>query len=179
MSNRDVFISYTTVDEAWAEWVAETLETHKVSVALQSWDSLPGTNFVTWINHQLAQAKFVMPLYSEQYFASDWCIKEWTSALALASLLPVRITPCTVPPVLSPIVYVDLFGVDAKIARSRLCRAVGVEQSPRFARRGFPGGGSDWRPPRSGAWAQIAAIEAIAHHVPHGHDDGDDDDDDF
>jgi TIR domain len=42
----DFFISYTSADEAWAEWIAWVLEAAGFSVTVQKWDFRPGSNFV-------------------------------------------------------------------------------------------------------------------------------------
>ena len=43
---RDVFVSYTSADRAWAEWIGWQLKQAGLSVVLQAWDMLPGGDFV-------------------------------------------------------------------------------------------------------------------------------------
>jgi hypothetical protein len=38
----DFFISYTSADRAWAEWIAYVLEEEGLSVVVQAWDFRPG-----------------------------------------------------------------------------------------------------------------------------------------
>jgi hypothetical protein len=45
VASRD-FLSYTGTDQAWAEWIAQTLEQAGYSVILQAWDFRPGDNFI-------------------------------------------------------------------------------------------------------------------------------------
>ena len=40
----DFFISYTSVDETWAEWIAWIIEAAGFSVTVQKWDFRPGSN---------------------------------------------------------------------------------------------------------------------------------------
>jgi hypothetical protein len=44
---RDFFISYTSADETWTEWIAWELEAAGYRVLIQAWDFRPGVNFVT------------------------------------------------------------------------------------------------------------------------------------
>lgn len=137
----DFFVSYTQPDEAWALWAAAVLEADGRSVAVQAWDSLPGQNFVAWISEQMATAGRTVALCSAAYFDSHWCTHEWTSALAGRKLIPLRVEECGLPPVLAPITYSDLFGVDETVARRRVLEAVGLAKRDRRS-RGFPGVGS-------------------------------------
>lgn len=41
----DFFVSYTQADQAWAEWIAWTLEEDGHQVLVQAWDFVPGTNW--------------------------------------------------------------------------------------------------------------------------------------
>ena len=43
---KDFFISYSTVDLSWAQWIAVQLERANHTTVLQAWDFRPGTNFV-------------------------------------------------------------------------------------------------------------------------------------
>jgi hypothetical protein len=40
------FISYTSANERWAEWIGWILEEQGFSVRLQAWDFAAGSNFV-------------------------------------------------------------------------------------------------------------------------------------
>lgn len=42
----DSFISYTSADRTWAEWIAWTLEQAGYQVIVQDWDFEPGDNFM-------------------------------------------------------------------------------------------------------------------------------------
>jgi hypothetical protein len=42
----DFFVSYTSADKAWAEWIGYVLEEEGFAVDIQVWDFRPGNNFV-------------------------------------------------------------------------------------------------------------------------------------
>jgi TIR domain len=46
VASKNFYVSYTGADQAWAEWIAETLEQDGYSTVLQVWDFRPGENFV-------------------------------------------------------------------------------------------------------------------------------------
>jgi TIR domain len=50
------FVSYTSADRAWAEWVAWQLEQAGFRVIIQAWDFEPGDNFVVRMRDALEQA---------------------------------------------------------------------------------------------------------------------------
>jgi hypothetical protein len=135
----DFFVSYTGADEAWATWVAAALEKAGRTVSLQAWDSPAGTNFVVWINEQMAAARWTIAICSPAYFDSHWCAQEWTGALAGMKLIPLRVADCPLPPVLATVSYRDLYGVDEDAARRRLWEATGLARPARLS-TGFPGG---------------------------------------
>jgi TIR domain len=45
MERLDFFISYTTADRNWAEWIAWQLENVGYKCHIQAWDFIPGSNF--------------------------------------------------------------------------------------------------------------------------------------
>jgi hypothetical protein len=44
---RDFFVSYTQVDQAWAEWIAWVLEENEYQVLIQAWDMVAGSNWIS------------------------------------------------------------------------------------------------------------------------------------
>ncbi|WP_101832847.1 TIR domain-containing protein [Frankia canadensis] len=132
-----VFVSYTAADEAWAKWVATILEEAGLTARIQVWDSTPGTNFIQWMNTQLAEARWTVALYSKAYFESQWCTAEWTASLARQTLLPIRLERVEPPATLQVITWVDLFNLDERLAKEKVLHAVGMQVMPRLAT--FPG----------------------------------------
>jgi hypothetical protein len=77
---RDFFISYTSTDRAWAEWVAWQLEDEGWTTVLQAWDFSPGDNFIQRMRDALEQADRTIALLSPAYLASPYGTDEWTGA---------------------------------------------------------------------------------------------------
>jgi tetratricopeptide (TPR) repeat protein len=128
---RGFFVSYTGADQAWAEWIADQLEAAGHTTMLQAWDFRPGENFILRMNQALEQADRVVAVLSPAYFGSAYATDEWTAALVRDPtgrdrLLPVRIEPCKLPPLIANRVYVDLVGQDERAAAARLL--AGIEQ---------------------------------------------------
>ena len=134
----DFFVSHAGADRAWAEWVAWQLTDAGYTVELDVWDWATGQNFVLAMSDALARCDRVVALFSAAYFERDrYTSDEWTAAMlhvpgtGQGRLVPVRVQelpPVDMPPVLRPLVFADLFGVDAAEARRVLLEAV---QGPR------------------------------------------------
>jgi hypothetical protein len=144
-SGCDFFITYNRNDAEWAEWIAAELQRAGHCTRIQAWDFLPGDNFMAKMNSALEECRHVVGVLSEHYLASAFTTAEWTAAYRETILgrergfIPVRVSRCTPPPLLGPIVYIDLVGVDEAEARSRLLDGVAPssQRQPRLAR--FPG----------------------------------------
>jgi hypothetical protein len=138
---KDFFISYTGAAVAWAEWLAQTLEDAGYQTVLQAWDFRPGENFIQRMSEALTEAKRVVALLSPAYFGSEYTRDEWTAALVRARgqadrLLPVRIAPCRLPPLLANRIYIDLVDLQETQAKDQLT-------GRRAARPGQTGGPTD------------------------------------
>jgi hypothetical protein len=121
---RDFFVSNTSTDRAWAEWVA-------------------------W---QLEQADRTLALLSQAYLASPYATDEWTGAFLhdkdrKGRLLSVRVEACELPRLLATRVYIDLVG----LGRGRTGGTL-AEREPGFPgeRRAAGGGVGEPRFPAHG-----------------------------
>jgi TIR domain-containing protein/tetratricopeptide repeat protein/NB-ARC domain-containing protein len=145
----DFFVSHAGRDQAWAEWVAWHLVEAGYTVELDSWDWAVGENFVTRMHEALGAANRVVALFSSAYFEDlRYTTDEWTSALVKDDeggyrLVPVQVESCVVPPLLRPLLRVELFEVDeAEAARRLLAAARGPARpdgKPVFPGRGLAG----------------------------------------
>ena len=136
----DFFVSHAGADRAWAEWVAWQLMDAGYSVELDVWDWAAGQNFVTAMSDALERADRVVALFSSAYFERPrFTTLEWSSpfvkapGLAAGRLVPVRVEEVPahqVPPVLRPLVYCDIFGMDEEAARRALLTAVAGPKRP-------------------------------------------------
>ena len=129
------------------------------SVELDTWDWAPGRNFVTAMSDALDRAARVVALFSAAYFdRSRYTTEEWSAAVVHAPgaeqgrLVPVRVEEIAaelVPAVLRPLVFCDVFGVDAHQARRRLLEAVREPRRP-DGEPAFPGRAAGAGPGRLG-----------------------------
>jgi tetratricopeptide (TPR) repeat protein len=146
MASTEFFISYTGADQAWAEWIAETLERAGHSTVLQSWDFRPGENFIERMNAALADSERVVAVLSPAYFRSEYARDEWTAALVrdrgeADRLLPVRVAPVELPPLLANRIYIDLVDLQEPLAAERLIVGTQSGRARTAAKRPFPGAG--------------------------------------
>ena len=136
----DLFISHAGPDRAWAEWVAWQLEKAGYTVELDVWDWAAGRNFVTAMSDALERCHRVVALFSVSYVdRSRYTTEEWTAAflhdlgITEGKLVPVRVEAvpaADMPAVLRPLVFGDLFGLDADEARRVLLEAVAGPRHP-------------------------------------------------
>ncbi|MGA7872071.1 MAG: toll/interleukin-1 receptor domain-containing protein [Candidatus Binatus sp.] len=76
------FISYTAVDERWAEWVAFVLEEDGYSTRLQKWDFAARGNFVLEMQRAASESTHTIGILSPDYLNSRFVKPEWAAALA-------------------------------------------------------------------------------------------------
>lgn len=93
----DFFISYTSADRAWADWIAWELRQAGYSTIHQAWDFRPSANFVSEMKKALDQSNRTIAVYSPNYFHSGFSEDEWTAAFSDRSLVPVRVRDCEIP----------------------------------------------------------------------------------
>ena len=125
---RDFFISYTSQDKPWAEWIAAQLDAAGYTFFFQDWDFRPGSNFVAEMDKATRQADRTLLVLSAAYLTSGFAFSEWAAAFrqdptgSERRLLPVRIEPCEPGGLLAQIGYIDLVGSDAEQAKERLLK---------------------------------------------------------
>ncbi|MGH3799245.1 MAG: toll/interleukin-1 receptor domain-containing protein [Pseudonocardiaceae bacterium] len=56
----DFFISYSPADERWATWIAWQLEAAGHRTLLQSWNFVPGTNFIDFMDRGVRDSAVVV-----------------------------------------------------------------------------------------------------------------------
>lgn len=143
---RDFFISYTGADEAWAEWIAWTLEEEAgYTVTLQKWDFRAGSNFVLEMERATKEAKRTIAVLSPDYLNSRFGAPEWAAAFAKdpegmkRTLVPVRVRECDVEGLRKPIVYIDVVGLDEAAARRKLLADLKPGRGKPASKPAFPG----------------------------------------
>ena len=142
----DFFISRTSADAAWAQWIAWQLEASNYTVVIQDWDFAPGVNFVHKMQEASTDTERTIAVLSPRYFQSSFTEAEWTAAFYRDAsgeegrLLPIRIENFKPPGMFGPRNCLDLFHLDPDTARQRLLewieragkQRVKPEQEPAF-----------------------------------------------
>ena len=91
------FVSYTSADRQWAEWIAWQLEVAGYSTIIQAWDFLPGSNWVLNMKEATRTSERTVAVLSPDYLNSEFAQTEWAAAFAQdpsgkeRKLLPVRV----------------------------------------------------------------------------------------
>jgi tetratricopeptide (TPR) repeat protein len=141
----DFFVSYTSSDRPWAEWIAWVLEAAGYSVLVQAWDFGPGANFVLEMDRGATISARTVAVLSPAFLESRYTAPEWAAAFredpggSGRKLLPVRVRECDPQGLLGSIVHVDVFGIGEDGARQRLLSAAGGERGKPSEMPRFPG----------------------------------------
>jgi hypothetical protein len=131
----DYFVSYTSADRAWAEWIAWQLKQAGSSVVVQAWDMVPGRDFVHEMQKATTTAKRTLAVLSPAYFTSQFGEAEWRVAFAndpdgeKGPLVPVRVADFTPEGLLATRIYIDLVGKDRQTARTVLLDGLQGQQA--------------------------------------------------
>lgn len=142
---RTFFISYTSTDRKWAEWIAWELENAGYTTTLQAWDFVAGSHFVTEMHLATQITQHTIAVLSRAYLESSFAEQEWQAAWSEdptggeRKLLIFRIEDCPRPGLLGQVVSEDLFGVDKELARSRLFAVVQKDRRKPALPPDFPG----------------------------------------
>ena len=141
----DFFISYTSADERWAEWIGYILEEQNLKVTLQAWDFRPGSNFVLEMQKAAGTADRTLMVLSPDYLKSQFATPEWAAAFANdpqgleRKLVPVMVRECQPTGLLKTLIHINLVGLTEDDARMRLLAGVSSQRAKPSARPAFPG----------------------------------------
>lgn len=125
-ARRHFFISYNSIDKAWAEWIAATLEAAGYTFYIQAWHFRPGQNFVAEMQRAATLSDRTIAVLSPNFLASGFTAAEWAAAFAQdpmgieRRLVPVRVVSCKPGGLLRAIIYIDLVGKNEESARAEL-----------------------------------------------------------
>ncbi|GAA3398246.1 toll/interleukin-1 receptor domain-containing protein [Cryptosporangium minutisporangium] len=145
----DVFVSYTSADRKWAEWIAWVLEDAGLRVVVQVWDFVPGTAWVSKMDEAVRDSARTLAVCSPSYLSSStYRSVEWQMAFRAdprgesRRLIPVIVRPCELPGVLGGLTWIDLTDRNEREAEeflvAKLAAAGGRAKPER--RPGLPGG---------------------------------------
>ena len=110
---KDFFVSYSSPDEKWAEWIAFQLEDYGYSTVLQAWDWGPGSNFIWEMQQAALTCERTILVLSPAFLDSLFTQPEWTQAFRRDPtgqerlLIPVRVQKCELEGFFGPLVYID------------------------------------------------------------------------
>lgn len=165
----DFFVSYTSADRPWAEWIAWELEHAGHTTLIQAWDMQPGSNFVLEMHAAARVAERIVAVLSPAFLESPYCSAEWAAAFATdpggnnRSLVPVRVRRCNPDGLLGQIVYIDVVGLNETASRRALLDGVDARRAKPADAPRFPG-----RPAEDGTRARARRPEsgAVIFNVP-------------
>jgi hypothetical protein len=141
----DFFVSYTSMDRAWAEWIAWQLEVEGYLVVVQAWDFTAGGDWVHEMQQATSTAERVVVVLSPTYLGSAHGEAEWRVFYAKdpsgkrGLLLPVRVKRVEPLGLLETRVFVDLVDQDAAGARAALLAAARRVRGKPTSEPEFPG----------------------------------------
>jgi hypothetical protein len=141
----DFFISYTSVDEPWAEWISHVLEEAGYAVIVQAWDFRPGSNFVIQMQRALQSSDRLIAVLSPDYLEARFSRSEWAAVFATdpegvdRRLIPVVVRQCQPDGLLGQLVRIALHDVDRAVARQRLLDGVQIGRAKPADPPAFPG----------------------------------------
>jgi hypothetical protein len=109
---KDFFISYSSKDKEWADWLDDSLRTGGYSTEKYDRD-FANSNLVMEINNAIEHSKSTLAIFSPDYFKSKICKLELNSSLSrdylneTLRIIPVKISDCDVMPVVGSIPFID------------------------------------------------------------------------
>jgi hypothetical protein len=170
----DFFISYSSANERWAEWIGWILEEEGFSAKLQAWDFAAGSNFVLEMQRAAEEAARTIAVLSPAYLKSTFAAPEWALAFAKDPegfkrlLVPVRVEKCEPGGLLKTIVYIDLVGLDEDGARQRLVERLSGGRGKPSKKPQFPGAGREIKEhaPFPGRDGSAEAATPPPRHMP-------------
>lgn len=163
----DFFISYTSAQTQWAEWIGYVLEEEGFTVIIQAWDFRPGSNFVLEMQKAASTADRTLLVLSPDYMNSQFAAPEWAAAFANdpqglnQTLVPVVVEDCQPPGLLKSIVHIKLMGMDEAAARQLLLAGIDKKRAKPSNRPAFPGKPAA-RPHKAFPGTVAAPIQAVS-----------------
>lgn len=127
------FISFSSADIDWAEWISWQLEESGHTTVIQEWDFTPGANVSLKTDEAAAKADKVIAILSPDYLATLYAKPDWAAEFAEAvggtekKVIPVRIKDCSLEGPLKKISYIDLVGLNEEGAELELLSKISAK----------------------------------------------------
>jgi TIR domain len=138
-----IFVSYTSQDREWANWIGLELEALGHVAHIDNWEVSAGGNIMAWMEKRHDEADHLLCIVSETYLKKPYSSLErqagqWAAVTTRPNfVLPVFIEPCEAPTLLAPLKRCDLYDLGEKDARARLKSFLAPAAKPTHAP--FPG----------------------------------------
>jgi hypothetical protein len=122
----DIFVSYTSQDRQWADWIELELEALGHLPHVHDWELSAGGDIMAWMDQRHDDADHVLCIISETYLKKPYSTLErqaarWASITKRPNFVwPVFIEPCETPTLLATLKRCDLYGLSEQDARARL-----------------------------------------------------------
>jgi tetratricopeptide (TPR) repeat protein len=139
----DYFISYTSSDRDWAQWIGKELAALAHTPHIHEWEIEGGEDIYAWMEARHDAADHVLCVVSDEYLKAPYSTLERNAALWQAAknrtsfVLFVVVKPCRLPTLIDHISRCELFGVPEEAARKRFREFMGRREAPETA--AFPG----------------------------------------
>ncbi|HWF96038.1 MAG TPA: tetratricopeptide repeat protein, partial [Xanthobacteraceae bacterium] len=139
----DYFISYTSSDRDWAQWIGKELEALAHTPHIHEWEIKGGEDIYAWMEARHDAADHVLCVVSDEYLKAPYSTLERDAALWQAAknrtafVLFVVVKPCRLPTLIDHIRRCELFGVPEDAARTRFREFMSAREAPAMA--AFPG----------------------------------------
>jgi tetratricopeptide (TPR) repeat protein len=146
---KDFFVSYSSPDKLWAEWITWQFEHAGYSVLLQPWQFESGPDFIQHMLDATSETRQMIAVLSPDYLDELETHTTWTQVFrqdptgteGTLTLLPVKVRACQdrLKGALSLLSYIDLVGRDEDEARDVLLAGVQILRSKSSALLDHPG----------------------------------------
>jgi tetratricopeptide (TPR) repeat protein len=139
----DIFVSYTSSDKDWANWIGLELEKLGHVAHIHQWEISAGGNIPLWMEERHQHADHVLFVISKLYLTKDYSnwerlSAEWAAVSKRPNFgLPVFVEQCETPTLLALFKRCDLYGLNEEDARTRLAEYLTPPRKPTTAP--FPG----------------------------------------
>jgi tetratricopeptide (TPR) repeat protein len=139
----DIFVSYTSKDRDWANWIGRELEALGHVPHIHDWEIASGDDIYSWMEQRHNAADHVLCVISDDYLKAPYSTLERNAALWQAAskrpgfILLVAVAPCRLPTLSDHIRRCELFGIPEEAARFRFREFIIKPRPPGTA--AFPG----------------------------------------
>lgn len=139
----DIFVSYTSSDSQWAQWIAADLRALGHTPHVHEWEIGPGADILNWMERHHAAADHVLCVVSEAYLKAPYSTLERNAAIWRAAreradfVLFVVVQPCALPALTEHFRRCEVFGLPEAAARQRFRAFMTARTAPAIV--AFPG----------------------------------------